>query len=64
MSITNETNVNGHKQNSSDESDEEQENEQTAAAAAASAVPSDDTNKEIDPNEPDPINKRMGFLEF
>jgi hypothetical protein len=63
MSVTNDTNANGHKQNSSAESDEEQENEQVTAAAAATAVPTD-ANKQPDLNEPDPINRRMRFLEF
>jgi hypothetical protein len=62
MSVTNDTNANGHKQNSSAESDEEQENEQVTAVAAT-AVPTD-ANKQPDLNEPDPINRRMRFLEF
>jgi len=61
MSVTNDTNANGHKQNSSAESDEEQENEQVTAAATA--VPTD-TNKEPDLNEPDPINRRMRFRDI
>ncbi|CAF1416847.1 unnamed protein product [Adineta steineri] len=59
LTITNETNNNGHKQNSSDESDEDNENEQVsvAAGAAATTTTSDDTNKETNPTEPDPIER-------
>jgi len=58
------TTTNGHKQNSGDESDEETQTEQAAipAAAAAVGVVSGDETKPIDPNEPDPINRRRLFL--
>jgi hypothetical protein len=70
LSITDETKINGHKQNSSDESDddnatnghEDNQTEQTLneqVAMAAAAAISGDTNKQIDSNEFDPINRRM-----
>lgn len=51
--------TNGHEQNSGDDSDEDTQTEQaTAAAPPASATATTDDNKPIDPNEPDPINRR------
>jgi hypothetical protein len=68
LSLNNEidTQINGHKQNSIDESDEENpDNEQTLneqVALAAAAAISGDENKQTDPNESDPVNKRMLFF--
>jgi hypothetical protein len=56
------TTTNGHKQNSGDESDEETQTEQATIPAAAAGVVSGDETKPIDPNEPDPINRRRLFL--
>jgi hypothetical protein len=53
--------MNGHKQNSGDESDEETQTEQATIPAAAAAISGEET-KPIDPNEPDPINRRRLFL--
>jgi len=68
ISLTDEVQLsptNGHKQNSLEESDEENPDneqlltEQAALPAATATVISDDTNKQTDSNEPDPINRRM-----
>ena len=68
ISIANDTNTNGHKENSSDESADEELAPEAATAAVEAAtalaegepalLPTDETAKSIDPNEPDPANKR------
>lgn len=50
-----ELSTNGHKQNSGDESDDDT---QTGEAPALTASATTDESKPIDPNEPDPINRR------
>lgn len=47
-----ELSTNGHKENSGDESDDDTQTEQ------ASAMVTTDESKPIDPNEPDPVNRR------